>query len=209
MQQLCGYETSIRGSSPLCSLELFSQNEWLSFEYTNDLTYYYGTGYGNQISGVLGFPWLNASAAVLLSDEADQDIYVSFTHRELLPAVDVALGLFNNTAYSGADNANTTMPSTKENHNRVFRSSRMLPFLSNIAIERMACDSYGFDADDYVRVLVNQDPLPLSCADGPGESCSKSAFQDFIQERGTLFGGYTEKCQPDYANSTDLLTIYS
>jgi acid phosphatase len=93
MQQLCGYETVIRGSSPFCSLELFSQNEWLAFEYMNDIMYYYNAGYGNKISGVLGFPWLNASATTMLSDSTDQDLYVSFTHRELPPTVIVALGL--------------------------------------------------------------------------------------------------------------------
>jgi acid phosphatase len=208
MQQLCGYETVIRGSSPFCSLELFSQNEWLAFEYMNDIMYFYNTGYGNEISGALGFPWLNASATALLSDKADQDLYVSFTHRELPPTVVVALGLFNNTAYSGADNANTTMPLATQNYGRAWRSSRILPFLSNIAIERMTCDSYGFAVNDYFRVLVNRDPHSLSCVDGPGESCSKGAFEDFIHERGMLFGGYTEQCQPEYTNSTDFMTLY-
>jgi hypothetical protein len=92
MQQLCGYETVIRGSSPFCSLELFSQDEWLQFEYMNDIHYFYNSGYGNQISGVLGLPWLNATAAAL-ADEGDEDLYVSFTHRELPPAVIVAMGL--------------------------------------------------------------------------------------------------------------------
>lgn len=209
MQELCGYETVIRGASPFCSLDLFSQNEWLAFEYANDIMYFYNTGYGNEISGTLGFPWLNASAAALLSDDADQNLHVSFTHRELPPTVVVAMGLFNNSAYSGADNVNTTMPLKQQNYGRAWKSSRILPFLSNIAIERMTCDSYGFDAGDYLRVLVNQDPHPLACVDGPGESCSKGAFESFIQERGMLFGGYTEKCQPDYSNSTNILTLYT
>jgi hypothetical protein len=210
MQQLCGYETVIRGSSPFCSLDLFSQDEWLSFEYMNDIMYFYNTGYGSQqLSGALGLPWLNASAVEMLADEADQDLYVSFTHRELPPTVIVAMGLFNNSADSGSNNPNATMPLDKPNHARAWRSSRILPFLSNIAIEKMTCDSYGFSADEYFRVLVNKDPQPLSCADGPGESCSKSAFQDFIQERAALFGGFTEECQPEYSNSTDILTLYN
>lgn len=36
MQELCGYETVIRGSSPFCSLSLFTPDEWLGFEYMND-----------------------------------------------------------------------------------------------------------------------------------------------------------------------------
>jgi acid phosphatase len=210
MQQLCGYETVIRGSSPFCDLDLFSQDEWLSFEYMNDIMYFYNTGYGSeQLAGTLGLPWLNASAELLLSDEADQDLYVSFTHRELPPTVAVAMGLFNNSLYSGANNPNATMPLNRQNRGRVWRSSRILPFLSNFAIEKMTCDSYGFDAGDYFRVLVNKDPQQLSCTDGPGESCSKSAFEGFIQEKKTRFGGFTEFCEPEYKNSTDALTIYS
>ncbi|KAI4929741.1 uncharacterized protein J4E92_005407 [Alternaria infectoria] len=210
MQQLCGYETVIRGSSPFCSLDLFSQDEWLSFEYMNDIMYFYNTGYGSpELSGALGLPWLNATAVELLADEADQDLYVSFTHRELPPTVVVAMGLFNNSANTGVNNPNITMPLDRPNHARAWRSSRILPFLSNIAVEKMSCDSYGFAADEYVRVLVNKDPQPLACADGPGESCSKSAFQDFVQERADMFGGFTEECQPEYSNSTDILTIFN
>ncbi|KAF2709630.1 repressible acid phosphatase [Pleomassaria siparia CBS 279.74] len=209
MQQLCGYETVIRGSSPFCSLDVFSPNEWLAFEYMNDIQYHYNTGYGNEISGVLGFPWVNATTDTLLADEAGQDIYVSFTHRELPPTVIVALGLFNNSAFSGANNPNATMPLTTQNYNRVWKSSNILPFLTNIAVEKMSCDSYGFEAGEYVRVLINQSPQQLpDCSDGPGESCSKAKFADFVQTRGNMFGGYTEQCKPDYTNSTDVLTIY-
>ncbi|CAA9965625.1 Repressible acid phosphatase [Pyrenophora teres f. maculata] len=209
MQQLCGYETVIRGDSPFCSLDLFSQDEWLSFEYMNDIMYFYNTGYGSQqLAGALGMPWLNASAQMLLSDDADQDLYVSFTHRELPPTVAVAMGLFNNSAYSGANDVNGTMPLDRPNYGRAWKSSKILPFLSNFVIEKMTCDSYGFDAGDYFRVLVNRDAQQLSCTDGPGQSCSKSAFEKFIQDRSELFSGYTEECQPEYKNSTNVLSIY-
>ncbi|KAH7109103.1 histidine phosphatase superfamily [Dendryphion nanum] len=209
MQQLCGYETVIRGSSPWCDLDVFSANDWLYFEYMNDIQYFFNAGYGNSISGVVGFPWLNATTNTLLSDEADQDLYISFTHRELPPMVVVALGLFNNSAFTGSNNYNATMPLHTINPNRVWRSSHILPFLTNIAIERMACDSPGYDAGDYVRVLVNRNPQQIpDCADGPGDSCPKTRFQEYVQQRGILFGGYTEKCQPEYNNSTDVLTIY-
>lgn len=209
MQELCGYETVIRGSSPFCSLELFEPKDWLDFEYMNDIQYFYNAGYANPISGVLGFPWVNASASLLLQDSAAQDIYVSFTHRELPPTVIVALGLFNNSAYSGANDPNATMPLTTPNYNRVWRSSVILPFLTNIAVEKLACDSFGYDAGDYFRVLVNQSPQQLpGCDDGPGVSCAKTTFEEFIGKRAEEFGGFTEKCEPEYKNSTDTLTIY-
>lgn len=37
MQEMCGYETVIRGSSDFCSLDLFRADEWLAFEYANDI----------------------------------------------------------------------------------------------------------------------------------------------------------------------------
>jgi acid phosphatase len=133
MQELCGYETVIRGTSQFCSLDLFSRNDWLAFEYMNDIMYHYNAGYGNQISGVLGYPWVNASASLLFADEANQDaaqdLYVSFTHRELPPTVVVALGLFNNSALTGADHVNETMPLNKPNHGRVWKSVCLLHIL--------------------------------------------------------------------------------
>ncbi|CAF0985804.1 unnamed protein product [Didymodactylos carnosus] len=43
MQELCGYETVIRGSSPFCPI--FTPEEWLSFEYYFDIKYHYQLGY--------------------------------------------------------------------------------------------------------------------------------------------------------------------
>lgn len=218
MQELCGYETVIRGSSPFCDLSLFSANEWLQFEYTNDLMYFQNTGYGNNISGVIGYPWFNATSELLLSNantSTTQDLYVSFTHRELPPTVLVAMGLFNNSAFSGIDNANATMPNNTINPFRAWRSSDILPFLTNIAIERLECDSYGFQDNatatgEYYRVLVNQAPQLLpGCVDGPGFSCSRDGFMQMLGERGEMFGGFSDKCGVDYNNSTDVLSIYS
>lgn len=210
MQELCGYETVIRGESPFCDLDVFYPNDWLAFEYANDIQYHFNTGYGNPISGFLGFPWLNATADVLLAEDADEDFYVSFTHRELPPTVVVAMGLFNNSAYTGTNDPNATMPLHAQNYGRVWRSSRILPFLGNIVIEKMECDSYGYDNGDYFRVLVNRSPQQMpDCTDGPGESCSRKNFEKYVKERGEMFGGYTEACQPEYKNLTDVLSIYN
>ncbi|KAG9245108.1 histidine phosphatase superfamily [Calycina marina] len=215
MSLLCGYETVIRGSSPFCSLDVLSPNEWLGFEYTNDIQYFYNTGYGNPVSGAIGFPWVNATFDLLTkeqntksNDTEDQDLYVSFTHRELPPTVLVALGLFNNSAFSGA-NINETMPLDTINHHRAWVSSNILQFLTNIAIEKMECDSFGFDAGTYYRVLVNNSPQTLDgCRSGPGESCVESSLSTWLVERAEVVGDYGEMCQVDYSNSTNVLSIY-
>jgi len=214
MQQLCGYETVIRGDSPFCSLDLFSPNEWLQFEYTNDLMYFHNTGYGNPLSGYLGFPWVNASSELLTAQNSSQDLYVSFTHREMPPTVLVAMGLFNNSAFSGADNINATMPNTTLNPFRAFQSSKFMSFLTNIAIERMECDSFGYQDNsnqtgEYYRVLVNNNPQFLdNCTDGPGMSCSRQGFMNFVEQKGQMFGNFSGECGVDYSNSTNVLSIY-
>lgn len=219
MQQLCGYESVIRGTSPFCSLSLFSPDEWLAFEYTNDLMYHHNTGYGNPVSGAIGYPWLNATAAALASSSTNssgsaQDLYVSFTHRELPPTVLVAMGLFNGSAFTGTNDPNATMPTDMLNHRRAWKSSHILPFLTNIAVEKMSCDSYGYEDSgdaEYYRALVNSSPQPLpGCVDGPGESCAASSFAKWVQERGQLVGGFKEACADSGEESSggDVLSIY-
>jgi acid phosphatase len=211
MQSLCGYETVIRGSSPFCSTELFTPDEWLSYEYAYDIFYHYNTGYGNPTSGAIGFPWLNSSLSLLTADTAEQDLYISFTHRQLPPTVLVAAGLFNNSDFSGTNDPNATMPTTRINYKRAWVSSHIVPFLTNIAIERLNCSTTtGGDESPYYRVLVNASPQTLpGCSDGPYELCPASGLQNYLDEREALFGGFSEKCGVDYDNSTDTLSIYS
>jgi hypothetical protein len=104
----------------------------------------------NPVSGAIGFPWVNATAESLMGTQnnisnatTDQDLYVSFTHRELPPTVLVALGLFNHSAFSGANEISKTMPEDTINHRRAWISSIFLQFLTNTGIEKMECDSFG------------------------------------------------------------------
>lgn len=215
MMELCGYESVIRGTSPFCDLDLFSPDDWLGWEYAADIQYHYNVGYGNDVAGIIGLPWLNATADLLMRAEGDaavQDLYLSFTHRELPPTVLVAMGLFNNSGFGGSEvSINDTMPLHRINHRRAWKSSHVLPFLSNIAVERLNCtDSPGYEDGEYYRVLVNNAPQELpDCTDGPGTTCSRQGFTKYMNDRVSRFSGYSEKCAVAYENSSDVLTIYS
>ncbi|KZZ91695.1 Histidine acid phosphatase, eukaryotic [Moelleriella libera RCEF 2490] len=223
MQAMCGYDTVIRGSSPFCSTALFSADEWLQFEYSQDIHYHFNTGYGSPYSGAIGFPWLKTTVDLLTSDTATQDLYVSFTHRELPPAVLVAMGMLNNSQFSGNNNVNETMPLDQVNYNRAWESSRILPFLSNIAIERMNCTgNYAVSTGSanssssktmgatFYRALLNQSPQVLpGCLDGPGQSCSAEGLGRYLQERADMFQGFTKLCRNSYKNSSDLVSFYT
>jgi acid phosphatase len=211
MMEMCGYETVIRGRSPFCDQDLFTPDDWLAWEYTEDIRYHYNVGYGNNVAGAVGLPWLNATAKLLMGADADEDLYVSFTHRELPPMVMVAMGLFNNSQFGGDPAAvNATMPLDRIQYRRSWRASHILPFLGNLALERLNCSGApGYDDGEYYRALVNSSPQPLSaCADGPGTSCSRRGFEAYVQERTALFPGFTEACGVGYDNSTDTLSIY-
>lgn len=125
MMQFCGYETVIRGRSRFCDLDLFTPDDWLAWEYSEDLRYFYNAGYGNAVAGSIGLPWFNATASLLLSDDPSsppEDLYVSVTHRQMPPMIMVAMGLLNNsdhfTSGGSAASINDTMPLDRINHRR-------------------------------------------------------------------------------------------
>lgn len=206
MQLLCGYESRLRGHSPFCDSSVFTSDDWLGFEYTSDILYHFTIGYGTKLSGVMGFPWLNASAELLLSDKATEDLYISFSHREMIGSILVASGLFNNSRWSGANAVNDTMPLTTINFGRLWKSSNFDPYAANIGFEKVMCKAE--EDSEFYRVLVNSSPQPLDCADSQGYSCSRSAFVNWVQERQDLFAGFSANCDVTYSNATDILSIF-
>ncbi|EPQ54845.1 phosphoglycerate mutase-like protein [Gloeophyllum trabeum ATCC 11539] len=213
MQELCGYDTVIRNRTEFCNL--FSVQEWLDFEYANDLMYFYSIGYGNPIGPQLGLPWLRASLDILKSDQNsttfNQSLYVSFSHREEPPLVLTALGLFNNSDYYPDLDVNKTMPSDKINYARVWKTSEILPFLGHLGLERLECAANG-TSSSYVRALVNSAPIPIpGCQDGPGSSCALDEFGQYMSQRATLYGDFIGACgiNDTVTNRTDLLGIYT
>jgi acid phosphatase len=224
-QSLCGYETAARGESEFCNL--FREEEWLGFEYgkltscnpieseltlwsaANDVKYHRQLGYGSTLAPSLGIPWLAASARLLSgaangtapnSSATSQSLWISFTHREEPPFVVTALGLFNTT--------NASMPATAINYERAWRTSEILPFLANVALEAISCNNTaggnstatqtnaaGPAAEVYVRALVNQAPIPIpGCSEGPGASCPLASFTDFIARTCLLSILATSRC---------------
>lgn len=63
MQEMCGFETMVRGTSPWC--EVFTEQDWYNFEYARDLLLYYRAGPGNPYAGAMGWLWLNATTGLL------------------------------------------------------------------------------------------------------------------------------------------------
>ena len=90
-QSLCGYDTVIRNMTISGFCNLFSESEWLDYEYANDLMYHRSLGYGNDLAPVLGLPWVSASTRILSGSAntspsnaaaGKQQLFIGFTHRE-------------------------------------------------------------------------------------------------------------------------------
>ncbi|KAF7560549.1 hypothetical protein G7046_g3590 [Stylonectria norvegica] len=201
LQSICGYESAIRGKrSPICAV--FSDAEWLSYEYAWDMKYAHMVGPLNPLSNYLGFPWLHSQAELLDAiDQAPdanhndttgwpngQRLFFSFTHREVPPFVATALGIFNSSSNAGYDE----FPTGHVNHVRAWRMADLIPFLGHVGMEKMTC---GEEGEEFVRFMANTAPRPLPlCQDGPGASCGFEEFKEIISKGMEKYGDFDGVC---------------
>ena len=187
MQELCGYETVIRGQSPFC--HLFTSEEWISFEYYFDIKYHFELGYGNDFSAYIGMPFIKAINQLFQKPfSTKQNLYLNIAHREMIPIVLVSLGLFNSSEQR-------SFPFNQINPNRLWKSSQIIPFLARVAFERLKCSSNAYNGS-FVRIILNSSPQPLKeCSSGPGFSCPLEDFHQYIEQRSKLYKHFSKVCQ--------------
>jgi len=209
LQQLCGYESAIRGKkSDIC--DVFTDDEWMAYEYAWDLKYSHMVGHGNPLSPYLGFPWLNTTATLFdkfhaphhgdemegdeVPDDDGQRFFLAFTHREVPPFIATALGLFNSS-----NSYNEEWPTNRINWSRSWKMAELIPFLGHVGIEKLTCDRMGVGGErEYVRVIANTAPRPIpACQDGPGASCSFDAFVDLVRRGMEIYGDFDGVCGND------------
>ena len=75
MQEMCGFETTVRGRSDWCNV--FTQDEFLSFEYSRDLTHFYRAGPGQRYAASMGWLWLNATTNLLVQGPSAGSLFFS------------------------------------------------------------------------------------------------------------------------------------
>jgi acid phosphatase len=75
MQEMCGFEIMVRGSSPWC--EVFTEQDWDNFEYARDIFLYYRAGPGNPYAGAMGWLWLNATVGLLHNGPVAGNVFLS------------------------------------------------------------------------------------------------------------------------------------
>ncbi|KIJ13338.1 hypothetical protein PAXINDRAFT_170613 [Paxillus involutus ATCC 200175] len=169
LMSLCPFDTvAYEAPSPWCNL--FTSDEWASYEYYGDLTDYYGNGYGQSLGPVQGVGYVNELLARLtgqpVQDETqtnhtldsspltfplDKTFYADFTHDNQMISIYSALGLFVQP-----HDLDTKQLVTE----RTWFDSKMVPFSARMITEKLECKAGG-SSGEYVRILVNDALQPL------------------------------------------------
>lgn len=138
---LCGFESQITGRlSPWCGV--FTDDELKSYEYYNDLRYYYGIGPGTDLPSQMMMPFVNLLVSLLKQGPSITGTHANgtiFTLPKLLMAfmndgqinqVVTAVGVFDNQA--------PLDPAVRDD-SRLFMASRFGTMRGTIALERLNC----------------------------------------------------------------------
>ncbi|KAL8953043.1 MAG: hypothetical protein Q9222_001093 [Ikaeria aurantiellina] len=192
MQEMCGFEILVRGSSPWC--DVFTHEDWLNFEYARDVIHYYRAGPGNKFGPAMGWLWLSATAQLLAQGPDAGSLFLSFVHDgDIIPML-AALSLFP---------SDKPLPVTHRQEDRRWRTSQIVPMNGRIIFERLKCtqpaqktSKTGSNATgNFVRINVNDGIVALpNCSSGPGSSCALETFLAMVQRRGKEIGDFRDVC---------------
>ena len=205
MQQLCPYDTVAFGHSDFC--QLFTESEWLDFEYSMDLKF--AGNYGGQapLGPGMGVGWVNelvsrlerkpwdrstqtSENATLNADARtfplDRRFYVDFTHDSTITAVLAALQL---------PNFNARLDPASRDDRRGFITSQVVPFAARLILELFECSDAK---DSWVRLKLNDAVVPLSqlsaCERRDDGLCSLTSFLRSQERRNDH--GWWDICKP-------------
>ncbi|KAH7923636.1 acid phosphatase [Leucogyrophana mollusca] len=190
LMMLCPFETvANEAPSPFC--DLFTLDEFNSYEYYGDLTDYYGNGYGQELGPVQGVGYVNELLARLtgqpVQDETQTNhtldsspttfpmnltFYADFSHDNQMISIYSALGLF-----AQPHNLDPTQPDTE----RTWQVYKMVPFSGRLITEKLSCTADG-ETGEYVRILVNDAVQPMDfCGDTGNGLCTLDNFVESQQ----------------------------
>ncbi|USP81115.1 hypothetical protein yc1106_08389 [Curvularia clavata] len=188
MQEMCGFETTVRGRSDWCNV--FTQDEFLSFEYARDILHYYRAGPGQKYAKSMGWLWVNATTNLLVQgpDEAGP-LFFSFVHDGDIAPMISALDVINDSQH---------LPVTHIPHDRKWRKSQVSPMGGRIIFELLSCQTNSKDQNSrekFVRLNINDGITALpDCHNGPGKSCPLKEFAERTKRKGKELQDFKALC---------------
>ena len=197
MMEMCGFEMLARGrgSSPWCGV--FERAEWDAFEYARDLLHFYRAGPGNPFARLLGSLWLEATAELLARESPDDgnaqgELFVSFVHDGDIVPVLAALGLFDEVGEQ-------TLPTDRVKHDRIWRTSDVVPMAGRLVIERLNCRTPQGWRYREVRSFVNDGWVGWPVRRQDGETVfvpqvEVGRFKGMVDQLRGEVGGFRQGC---------------
>ncbi|OJJ47355.1 hypothetical protein ASPZODRAFT_132351 [Penicilliopsis zonata CBS 506.65] len=192
LMDMCSFDTVARTAdaselSPFCAL--FSEAEWVQYNYYQTLGKYYGYGGGNVLGAAQGVGFTNEVIARLTQKAVQDDtstnhtldassatfpldavLYADFSHDDGLEPIFFAMGLYNSTAPL----SNTSVESVDQTNG--YSAAWSVPYSARAYIEMMTCQNHK---QPLVRVLINDRVIPLhGCA---VDSLGRCTRDDFVQ----------------------------
>ncbi|KAF2434710.1 phosphoglycerate mutase-like protein [Tothia fuscella] len=194
LQEMCGFETTVRGSSPWCGV--FTHDEWESFEYARDVIHFYRAGPGTKYAKAMGSLWLNATAGLLLNTLSAGPFFMSFVHDGDIVPMLAALNLYHDK---------NPLPVTHIPKHRAWKTSQVTPMMGRVIFERIHCPNKSQRKDElqardqgdtyFVRINVNDGIVAIpGCEGGPGKSCPLDEFVMRIRKNQQEGGDFREVC---------------
>ncbi|KAF2675778.1 phosphoglycerate mutase-like protein [Lentithecium fluviatile CBS 122367] len=218
MLQLCAYETNALGYSAFC--DLFSEEDFLNFEYLYDLSFYYNNGPGSPVSAAQGKGYLDKYIARFTGKypapqsalnetfdntstyfPLDQSIYADATHEVVV--LD-ALMAFNLTALF--DGPPLSVAGNRWQNS--FVASKVVPFATHFTTQVLSCPAYS--PSKQIRFILNDAVIPIDksypgCPADPSGLCSFEKVVSVLQKRSSendfdydCFANYTAEADVDY-----------
>lgn len=206
LMDLCTFDTvaSPTGAlSPFC--QLFTDDEWASYSFHQDLDKYFGDGPGNPLGPTQGAGWVNelvarltdspvvdatSSNATLDASDATfplrRPLYVDFSHDTQMTSIFAAMRLFDTAvARGGLDPAERASAASSG-----YSTFTSVPFSARMYVEKMTCEG---QPEEMVRVLVNDAVQPLEFCGG--DELGRCTVADFVASQGfARSGGKWNEC---------------
>ncbi|KAI1332493.1 phosphoglycerate mutase-like protein [Xylariaceae sp. FL0255] len=219
MLELCSYETVALGYSAFCPL--FTTEDFLNYEYSYDLDFYYNNGPGSPVAAAQGKSYLQEFVARFLGEYPEggssalngtydnsstyfplnSSLYADASHEVVIMDTLMAFNLtalFNGPPLSVDGN-------TAQNS---FVASKIVPFGTHFLIQALECESYS--PTKQMRFIVNDAVVPVSdsysgCPEDPNGLCPFHTVMKVLQDRideidfeHDCFGNYTAMPGVDY-----------
>ncbi len=193
LMDMCPFETVANRLGTVSSFcRLFSNEDWLNYDYYQTLGKYYGYTNGNPLGATQGIGFVNELIARMTNtpvndhtntnsslDESEMtfpigktNLFADFSHDNDISEIFAALGLFNMT------NPPSVVRRQSAKELGGYAASWTVPFAARAYFEKMRCEG---EKEEFVRVLVNDRVMPLqTCGGDRLGRCRLSKFVDSL-----------------------------